>query len=73
MPFPSSSAADLDGSNNYPADTQQLQPSPDNIANYMPSTSLTNNYNYINPNKPHLLDPYDDDFIYQDLPPSIWD
>ncbi|XP_059303549.1 calmodulin-binding protein 60 C-like [Lycium ferocissimum] len=78
-------AATLDGSNGfsfeayYPTDTQQ-QPVPN--ATIMPSTSLLDNYhdsiNQINSSAtltsqvPDLLDPYDNDFIYQPLPENFW-
>ncbi|XP_055827981.1 calmodulin-binding protein 60 A-like [Solanum dulcamara] len=74
--LPDTAAEQLDGSNNgfiyeaynYPTDTQQLQPEPNNDANYMPITSFTGAL------LPHdLLDPDDNDFIYPDLPASIWD
>ncbi|CAN4088225.1 unnamed protein product [Withania somnifera] len=90
---PNQRADDLDGSNefsseayyNYPMDTQQLQPVP-NVANYMRSTSLINNYDYISQinssssatltdDLPHLLNPvdHDDDFLYQLITASIID
>ncbi|XP_015068267.1 calmodulin-binding protein 60 A-like [Solanum pennellii] len=64
---------------NYVIDTQQRQPVPNNnnVANYMPNTSLkVNNYDNIsqlNGALPHQFHPDDNDIIDQYLPSIIWD